>query len=195
PVPIVSAGGGGSIETTITGKNLLTGRLYYGKYKLGKAYVLNEDVVSLPFKPAIETYGICYAVPVMKGKIYTFSVTNPNANAQLLATLYKTFEDTFNVQNAIKQLEGAPTISIAVSEDGILVCLISCIWTDGSTTIHECTASELLQLEIGSTATEYEAPHSQSITATTPNGLPGIPVDSGGNYIDADGQQWICDEV
>ena len=25
--------------------------------------------------------------------------------------------------------------------------------------------------------------------------MPGIPVDSGGNYTDADGQQWVCDEV
>ena len=29
----------------------------------------------------------------------------------------------------------------------------------------------------------------------TPNGLRGIPVASGGNYIDANGQQWICDEI
>ena len=36
---------------------------------------------------------------------------------------------------------------------------------------------------------------SQSMTIATPNGLPGIPVASGGNYTDADGQQWICDEV
>lgn len=35
----------------------------------------------------------------------------------------------------------------------------------------------------------------QSITVATPNGLPGIPVDSGGNYTDAEGQQWICDEI
>ena len=34
----------------------------------------------------------------------------------------------------------------------------------------------------------------QSMTITTPNGLPGIPVSSGGNYTDANGQQWICDE-
>lgn len=32
-------------------------------------------------------------------------------------------------------------------------------------------------------------------TFSTPNGLPGIPVDSGGNYTDEDGQQWICDEI
>ena len=35
----------------------------------------------------------------------------------------------------------------------------------------------------------------QTLTYPTPNGLPGIPVDSGGNYMDAEGQQWICDEV
>ena len=29
----------------------------------------------------------------------------------------------------------------------------------------------------------------------TPNGLPGIAVSSGGNYTDADGQQWICDTI
>ena len=34
---------------------------------------------------------------------------------------------------------------------------------------------------------------SQSLTISTPNGLPGIPVDSGGNYTDANGQQWVCD--
>lgn len=35
----------------------------------------------------------------------------------------------------------------------------------------------------------------QRLTVSTPNGLPGIPVTSGGNYTDASGQQWICDEV
>ena len=35
----------------------------------------------------------------------------------------------------------------------------------------------------------------QSMTLATPNGLPGIPVSTGGNYIDANGQQWICDEI
>ena len=41
-------------------------------------------------------------------------------------------------------------------------------------------------------AGKYDA---QSMTIATPNGLPGIPVPSGGNYTDASGQQWICDEI
>ena len=39
------------------------------------------------------------------------------------------------------------------------------------------------------------ADQSQQLSIQTPNGLPGIPVDSGGNYTDETGQQWICDEV
>lgn len=35
----------------------------------------------------------------------------------------------------------------------------------------------------------------QTITLQTPTGLPGIPVQSGGNYTDQSGQQWVCDEV
>lgn len=35
----------------------------------------------------------------------------------------------------------------------------------------------------------------QTLTIPTPNGLPGIPVASGGNYTDPQGQQWVCDEV
>ena len=39
------------------------------------------------------------------------------------------------------------------------------------------------------------AEQSQTLTYPTPNGLLGIPVESGGNYTDADGQQWYCDIV
>lgn len=39
------------------------------------------------------------------------------------------------------------------------------------------------------------ADQSQQLAISTPNGLPGIPVDSGGNYTDENGQQWVCDEV
>ena len=35
----------------------------------------------------------------------------------------------------------------------------------------------------------------QTLTLPTPTGLPGIPVTSGGNYVDQSGQQWVCDEV
>ena len=45
------------------------------------------------------------------------------------------------------------------------------------------------------TDNSYETYKCQMLTVSTPNGLSGIPVTSGGNYTDAEGQQWICDEV
>lgn len=54
-----------------------------------------------------------------------------------------------------------------------------------------------LMLEIGEKPNpSYEPYHEpQSMSIATPNGLPGIPVASGGNYTDADGQKWVCDEI
>lgn len=37
--------------------------------------------------------------------------------------------------------------------------------------------------------------NSQNLVIETPNGLSGFPVATGGNYTDANGQQWVCDEV
>lgn len=51
-----------------------------------------------------------------------------------------------------------------------------------------------LQIERGNTVTEYDG-FGQTMTVSTTNGLPGIPVSVGGNYTDASGQQWICDEI
>lgn len=53
-----------------------------------------------------------------------------------------------------------------------------------------------LMVNAGSTALPYE-PYkpAQKLIIPTPGGLPGIRVSSGGNYTDADGQQWVCDEV
>lgn len=44
-------------------------------------------------------------------------------------------------------------------------------------------------------STAYSPYREQLLTLQTPNGLPGIPVTSGGNYTDPTGQQWVCDEI
>ena len=50
------------------------------------------------------------------------------------------------------------------------------------------------QLELGKVMTEYE-PYRGDQSLTVSQSLPGLPVSSGGNYTDSDGQQWICDEI
>lgn len=49
---------------------------------------------------------------------------------------------------------------------------------------------------IGDATSQFE-PYKpvQPLAIPTPNGLPGIPVSSGGNYTDENGQEYICDEV
>lgn len=56
-------------------------------------------------------------------------------------------------------------------------------------------ASENVCLTWNASSPDYEPYREQLLTLPTPNGLPGIPVTSGGNYTDSTGQQWICDEV
>lgn len=50
------------------------------------------------------------------------------------------------------------------------------------------------QLEVGFVASEY-TPFVPAQVISVPYSLPGIPVSEGGNYTDANGQQWICDEI
>lgn len=51
-------------------------------------------------------------------------------------------------------------------------------------------------IEAGTDYTAYERGKTvQTATISVPTGLRGIPVTSGGNYTDANGQQWICDEI
>lgn len=56
--------------------------------------------------------------------------------------------------------------------------------------------ANVTMIEAGNAATGYEAwKEIQTATIEGFNGLRGFPVSSGGNYTDANGQQWVCDEI
>ena len=63
-------------------------------------------------------------------------------------------------------------------------------------TCNNCSvAIKNIQIEEGG-YTSYEPYHEpQSLSISTPTGLPAISVDTDGNYTDANGQQWIADYV
>lgn len=77
---------------------------------------------------------------------------------------------------------------LTIDEETTYQCYIS------NGTYNEVVSNPMINA--GSTALPYE-PYkpAQTLIIPTPNGLPGIPVASDGNYTDADGQQWVCDEV
>lgn len=55
--------------------------------------------------------------------------------------------------------------------------------------------SKIMLLNKGASDESFEPFQAQSFSIPTPNGLLGLPVDSGGNYTDSNGQQWVCDEM
>lgn len=68
-------------------------------------------------------------------------------------------------------------------------------WYNSDTSEVENVISEI-QIEKGNAVTSYEPYHEpQSLSISTPTGLSAIPVNTGGNYTDADGQQWIADYI
>ena len=69
------------------------------------------------------------------------------------------------------------------------------IYGKNGSTITNATFRPMVYYQKHSDGTWEPYKEPQNISINTPNGLPGIPVDSGGNYTDSDGQQWICDEV
>lgn len=97
-------------------------------------------------------------------------------------------------------LTGGAIWHIIASKDSVFDRILT---IDKETTYHcyisNGTYNEVVSnpmINAGSTALPYE-PYkpAQTLIIPTPNGLSGIPVSSGGNYTDADGQQWVCDEV
>ena len=70
------------------------------------------------------------------------------------------------------------------------------IYQDSKNAIGTYTKFKNVMISIGDKQIPYE-PYkpAQTLILKTPNGLPGIPVESGGNYTDSTGQQWITDEI
>lgn len=174
PVPIVSAGDGGSVAVKVTGKNLL--KIRDGKQTTRGVTVSATDGLISILGTATETGWATLDIDLFNTSgtvVLSSSINSPKA--VLISPKWKTVLE----QN-----------KSAIASDTIgKICFTI---TQGLT--YNLTGVKV-QLELGSTATAYEPYHEQLLTLQTPTGLPGIPVTSGGNYTDPSGQQWICDEV
>ena len=172
PVPIVSAGNGGKIEVIVTGRNLCP----YGTKEF-------DSYFSEPFG---------YFLPA---GTYTFSALVSSDDTEYNTSLVFFFDTQVGrgvASTSIKR-DTRSFVTIKVPDRFNAVYLYSSIGAVQSKG-KKATFSDM-QLEVGDTANSYDSYKSQSMSILTPNGLPGIPVDSGGNYTDGSGQQWACDEV
>ena len=190
PVPIVSAGDGGNVTAKVTGRNILDMR--NSKESItnsGVTYTRNADYSFTRAGTATESTGNVW----MAGGY----LIKPKADlSNVFCVLLK------GVKYSIKDC-----VLLAISSDGNALVArnenfmptqdMYITGVRNENFIVGKTYNDIVYpaVYVGEKALQYEPYREQLLTLPTPNGLPGIPVPSGGNYTDPQGQQWVCDEV
>lgn len=182
PVPIVSAGDSGSVAVRVTGKNLLNSALLNSALSAnGISAKQNSDgSYTISGTPTADGTIILWIGGGWSNTVPIFTIP-PGSYYSNVSIFYYDGKNRTSKKNAFTLLEPFRVTGVMY---------------DKSYTINESYNFLIApQIEPGSTATTYAPYREQLLTLPTPNGLPGIPVTSGGNYTDQNGQQWICDEV
>lgn len=171
PVPIVSAGDGGSLTVKVTGKNLF--------YEQGfQQYFINSIADSV----GLTVGNVSSVLQVVTGAKYY--VTRKKIGTKFRVAVVDKLPTKGSVVRPSSAINADSKRQVEISATSKYM-VIQCE--------DEAAFSELMVSLDSSTV--YSPYREQLLTLPTPNGLPGIPVTSGGNYVDQSGQQWVCDEV
>ena len=207
PAQLESAGKDGSLGVSVLGKNLFL--FTTGGSKVENGTVIERTATGATFQgkdgvsPGSAAYSSGWAhldrattLYLTAGTVVTMSMDYTVLEKHQSANGY------VNIHSA--NMIGGPTaLDISKAEIGVKyrISRTFTIPSDGeykrtTVSLHSGKAKiENVQWEIGTGATEFEPYQAQVLSVSTPNGLPGIPVSSGGNYTDESGQAWVCDEV
>lgn len=211
PQQIVSAGNSGNIEVNVRGKNLVD---VYG-------YSANDIPSPKAERVLFNTYGTTLSTTEKTDKLIVHQEIIDGATANNYTSGYfciginrkleagKDYIITFNI-NVIQNPFSVSTIFVLfngieadraeVIGDKVTVKISCKEYRERQyVEVRNCGMS----LEISNfmiteknESTIYEPYYEpQTISISTPTRLPAIPVDSDGNYTDANGQQWIADYV
>ena len=194
PVAITTAGSSGSIDIVSAGKNLL--RRFNNSSGTGANTTWTYD-------PDTGTYAVTATAGSgtvklvqdnntglvgLKGVTLTLSVASITGDNNASVRVF-----SGDTELAMVYLSAMSATFTVPNNDPLSV-----VWRLGNATESGVTATFTgVQLEIGATRTEF-APIQDRITASlpTPNGLPGIRVNKGiGNFVDSNGQKWLCDTI
>lgn len=184
PIPIKSCGDGGAIGIRVLRKNLckVTSVLNASFDENTGTLVNNAKNNTVKSYVKIQKYKgdkFLEEIPVSNtGKTEKIFSINGTFNRIRLA-----FAGDISEGNIIIDVSylnyGEYTLSMDIEEIGM----------------NEGRISKIMLLNEGESDEIFEPFQHQQASLSTPNGLPGLPVDSGGNYTDSNGQQWICDEM
>lgn len=206
PVPLESAGAAGSMVVNVYGKNLFYTNNYAQKQN---ATVIEQTENGATFRgnegsnPGTNAWSNGWAMidgtsalRLSAGTVITVSCD--------YTVLEKHSAISGNVEFFIDGISmNRLAFNIASAEIGrtYRISNTATVQADGSyrrthISLHSSKVRiENLQWAIDTTAADFTPYTKQTLTVPTPNGLPGIPVSSGGNYTDESGQAWICDEI
>lgn len=190
PVTLVSAGDGGSLGVTVAGKNLLSNNVTSGTIN-GVTFTVNADgsvtmngtaTADVSFPIFGNNWNDTSKKLILDGNI-DYILSKGTANAVVYARdaiSNRNFETPLNSYRIIEKVDCLTYVYIRILKGKTL----------NNETIYPMIC-------LASIADDIYEPYkqSQALNLSTPNGLPGIPVTSGGNYTDETGQQWVCDEV
>ena len=179
PQELVSVGNDGDVAVTVAGKNLidfedLLKAWNAGYTKDGEKYTISH--IGSSYNSPAKLFEERTAVSI-QAIVKNITATNARVEFGYFGE-DGTFVSTTSFNDSIN------------SKKGELINAVRLNYTSSGT-----FTVENLQVELGTTTTEYEPFKGHTLTVQTPNGLSSIPVTSGGNYTDENGQQWICDEV
>ena len=211
PQQIVSAGSDGKIGIEVRGKNLVdvygysangipspkAERILFNTYgttlstteKTDKLIVHQEIVDGATANSYTSGYfciGINRKLETGKDYIITFNI-NVIQNPFSVSTIFVLFNGI--EANRAEVIGDKVTVKVSCKEDGerqyveVRNCGMS----------MEISNFMITEKDENTIYEPYYEP--QSLSISTPTGLPAIPVDSDGNYTDANGQQWISDYV
>ena len=175
PVPIVNVGESGSIKVGVLGKNLVNiADFVVETINSGTGFACAPDDLTNQIKALPNgTYSISYE--------FDGDEIRPKPDRKI------TFHDSLN-----NMLIGINNVFVLTDDLRSKIAKTIVYGTKGT----NITFRNIILVN-GSTIPMIYSPYRdpQTLTLVTPNGLPGIPVSKDGNYTDADGQQWICDEI
>lgn len=209
PVPIVSAGDSGEIEAKVYGGNLISSDISsWNQNGWGGTILQLSDGIKI--KTINGWSKVYYDTSEMNGKTLNFSFdyqqieseTTSPSTINAFSIVVQNENEYPTVDNSIFpfQIDSPETVKTHVSVSFTArnyLCFFLRVNTEG-VEAGETRAIEVtnIMLNAGSTALAFE-PYvtPQTLILSTPGGLPGISVDSGGNYTDENGQQWVCDEI
>ena len=218
PVPIVSAGDSGAINVTVQGGNLVdlnvsnvstimpgNSTYSYDGYTATLTTILTEeDLTDLaPANNRIYRNFFIQLGDDFAGKTVTISYDSAEIMfdmEQIIGLVYTDDSGTPIYNHLASNIE-SKSLTIAIPDTATNI-RFRIMLIETNSPIKKLTPGTYtakingIMLALGASKLPwmpYKLP--QTLTLQTPNGLPGIPVDSGGNYTDADGQQWVCDEI